>query len=150
MPMHIQDRNIHYKIFGGYILREAFEIGFLAAYDIGGGYMPHIQFVDDVQFISPVEIGAVMKFKATVTCVLKGYAYIIVECIRIIFDHDNNKKIHQKTNDLKLIFHVGDKAKDVIPVAYQEVLQFIKGKDQLIKRIFAPMELQNQQAKINQ
>lgn len=35
-----------------------------------------------------------MKFKATVTCVLKGYAYIIVECIRIIFDHDNNKKIH--------------------------------------------------------
>ena len=30
--MHMQDRNLHGKIFGGHIMREAFEIGWLAAY----------------------------------------------------------------------------------------------------------------------
>lgn len=30
--MHMQDRNLHGKIFGGFLMREAFEIGWLAAY----------------------------------------------------------------------------------------------------------------------
>lgn len=30
--MHYQDRNLHGKIFGGVLMREAFELGWLAAY----------------------------------------------------------------------------------------------------------------------
>lgn len=30
--MHIQDRNLHGKVFGGFVMREAFELGWLNAY----------------------------------------------------------------------------------------------------------------------
>jgi len=30
--MHLQDKNLHGKIFGGHVMREAFELGWLNAY----------------------------------------------------------------------------------------------------------------------
>lgn len=43
-------------------MREAFEIGMIAALDVSRGAIPTIKIIEDIRFISPVEIGSVMKF----------------------------------------------------------------------------------------
>lgn len=48
-------------------MREAFELGWLCAYMFGKGIcMPEIYFIDDIQFIQPVEIGSAVEFTAVV------------------------------------------------------------------------------------
>jgi acyl-coenzyme A thioesterase 9 len=53
--MHSQNLNLHGKIFGGYIMREAFELGWLCAYYyVKGTTFPEIYQIDDIQFIASV------------------------------------------------------------------------------------------------
>lgn len=47
LPMHFSNKNIHGHIFGGYIIREAFELGYLSALMISQGRIPNVQFIDD-------------------------------------------------------------------------------------------------------
>lgn len=55
--MHNQDRNVHGKIFGGLLMRESLELAFVCAFRQGGGIMPRVYHIDDIQFILPVDIG---------------------------------------------------------------------------------------------
>lgn len=55
--MHLQDKNLSGKIFGGYILRLAYELGWLTAFKFLKGVYPKCTHIDDVQFLGPVEIG---------------------------------------------------------------------------------------------
>lgn len=54
---HRQDRNIHGKVFGGYVMRESLELAVVCAYKIGAGKMPLIYHIDDVNFILPIDVG---------------------------------------------------------------------------------------------
>lgn len=58
---HRQDRNIHGKIFGGLVMRESLELAVVCAFKIGGGVLPQIYHIDDIQFILPIDVG---KFKS--------------------------------------------------------------------------------------
>lgn len=48
---HEQNKNIHGKLFGGNIMRECFEIAFMAAYMIGKGEIPQLYHIGDTQVI---------------------------------------------------------------------------------------------------
>ncbi len=52
--MHNEDKNLSGKIFGGFILRLAYELGWLCAYKFLKIGYPRIAHVDDVQFLAPV------------------------------------------------------------------------------------------------
>lgn len=69
--MHGQDRNRHGKMFGGYLMREAFDISYIAA----GAQSPHSSVellrVDQVLFLKPVPIGSVMDLRSKVTLIKK-------------------------------------------------------------------------------
>lgn len=41
-------------------MREALEIGMIAAADVSRGKIPTINIIEDIRFISPVEIGSLM------------------------------------------------------------------------------------------
>lgn len=58
--MHLQDKNLSGKIFGGFILRLAYELGWLTAFKFLKGSYPKCTHIDDVQFLGPVEIGSSM------------------------------------------------------------------------------------------
>ena len=51
MIMFEQNRNVHGKIFGGYIMKKAFEIANVAAVCFFGEQYPHFVFIDDIQFV---------------------------------------------------------------------------------------------------
>ena len=48
-----QQRNIHGRIFGGFLMRRAFELAFSTAYAFAGA-APHFLEVDHVDFFKPV------------------------------------------------------------------------------------------------
>lgn len=50
-----QQRNIHGRIFGGFLMRRAFELAFSTAYAFAGA-APHFMEVDHVDFFKPVSI----------------------------------------------------------------------------------------------
>ncbi|KAA8550509.1 hypothetical protein F0562_002193 [Nyssa sinensis] len=60
-----QQRNIHGRIFGGFLMHRAFELAFSTAYAFAG-MMPCFLEVDHVDFLRPVDVGDFLRFKSCV------------------------------------------------------------------------------------
>nr|XP_043610160.1 acyl-coenzyme A thioesterase 2, chloroplastic [Erigeron canadensis] len=60
-----QQRNLHGRIFGGFLMHRAFELAFSTAYTFAG-LMPHFLEVDHVDFLRPVDVGDFLRFKSCV------------------------------------------------------------------------------------
>ncbi|XP_048499969.1 acyl-coenzyme A thioesterase 2, chloroplastic isoform X1 [Beta vulgaris subsp. vulgaris] len=60
-----QQRNIHGRIFGGFLMHRAFELAFSTAYAFAG-VRPSFLEVDHVDFLKPVDVGDFLRFKSCV------------------------------------------------------------------------------------
>lgn len=60
-----QSQNLHNRIFGGFLMRRAFELAFSNAY-VFGGARPVFQEVDEVSFAAPVDVGDLLVFNSRV------------------------------------------------------------------------------------
>ncbi|PRQ46052.1 putative thiolester hydrolase [Rosa chinensis] len=60
-----QQRNIHGRIFGGFLMRRAFELAFSTTYAFAGA-APHFLEVDHVDFVRPVDVGNFLRLKSCV------------------------------------------------------------------------------------
>lgn len=60
-----QQRNIHGRIFGGFLMRKAFELAFSNAYAFAGA-APKFLEVDHVDFFKPVDVGSFLRLKSRV------------------------------------------------------------------------------------
>ncbi|GLU03913.1 hypothetical protein SLE2022_210840 [Rubroshorea leprosula] len=60
-----QQRNIHGRIFGGFLMHRAFELAFSTAYTFAG-LVPCFLEVDHVDFLRPVDVGDFLRFKSCV------------------------------------------------------------------------------------
>lgn len=58
-----QDRNLHGKVFGGFLMRKAYEIAFAAGWRFTG-VLPKFLALDDITFLAPVETGTLLRFDA--------------------------------------------------------------------------------------
>lgn len=62
---HPQQRNIHGRIFGGFLMNRAFELAFSTAYAFAG-LVPYFLEVDHVDFLRPVDVGDFLRLKSCV------------------------------------------------------------------------------------
>ncbi|GMN50167.1 hypothetical protein TIFTF001_019337 [Ficus carica] len=60
-----QQRNIHGRIFGGFLMHRAFELSFSTAYHFSG-LVPYFLEVDHVDFLRPVDVGDFLRLKSCV------------------------------------------------------------------------------------
>ncbi|XP_076950844.1 acyl-coenzyme A thioesterase 4, mitochondrial-like [Bidens hawaiensis] len=60
-----QQRNTHGRIFGGFLMRRAFELAFATAYAFAGSAPVFLE-VDHVDFLKPVDVGNFLRFKSCV------------------------------------------------------------------------------------
>ncbi|CAK8542572.1 unnamed protein product [Lathyrus sativus] len=60
-----QQRNIHGRIFGGFLMNRAFELAFSTAYAFAG-LVPYFLEVDHVDFLRPVDVGDFLRLKSCV------------------------------------------------------------------------------------
>ena len=76
--MHTQRRNIHGKIFGGFLIKEMIEIGWVTACKYAGEEIV-MQDLTNIYFKRPVDIGCRLTLKALVTFVEGNQLVITVE-----------------------------------------------------------------------
>ena len=60
--MHPQQKNVHNKVFGGYLMRVAYELAWSSSLLYSQGQRPELLSVDDTSFISPVNLGDIVSF----------------------------------------------------------------------------------------
>ncbi|XP_047319208.1 acyl-coenzyme A thioesterase 2, chloroplastic-like [Impatiens glandulifera] len=60
-----QQRNIHGRIFGGFLMRRAFELAYSTAYTFAGSEPSFVE-VDHVDFLRPVDVGNFLRLKSCV------------------------------------------------------------------------------------
>eukprot|EP00039_Didymoeca_costata_P005656 m.83380 g.83380 ORF g.83380 m.83380 type:complete len:440 (-) comp12920_c0_seq4:7885-9204(-) len=63
-----QQRNTAGAVFGGFLIRRAFEIAFATSYLFSGG-TPNFNKVDEVLFLTPVNVGDLVKFESAIIAV---------------------------------------------------------------------------------
>lgn len=78
--MHTEDKNLHGKIFGGYVLRLAYELAWLCVYKYLKGGLPIVTNIDDVQFLAPVEVGSTLDYTARICYIESNLMHVIVNC----------------------------------------------------------------------
>ncbi len=124
--MHLQDRNLHGKVFGGYIMREAFELAWLAAYNFGQGEFPEIYHVDDVAFMSPIDIGNIVQFKAKVVYTVGNLVSVIVTADKI-----SPQKAPVTATEVHVTFFRKTADRVIIPRKYEDGLLYLEAKRRL-------------------
>mmetsp|Transcript_40 Transcript_40/g.62 ORF Transcript_40/g.62 Transcript_40/m.62 type:complete len:472 (-) Transcript_40:232-1647(-) len=65
MIMQPQQRNTAGRIFGGFLVRRAYELAYASAY-MFGGHVPRFRELDEVVFKKPVDVGDLVRFRAFV------------------------------------------------------------------------------------
>lgn len=130
-----QQRNIHNKIFGGYLMRKAFELAFSTAY-LFAGRRPYFSALGDITFQHAVEIGALLDLRAAVVYT-EGNDIQVHVTARV---HQPEKKTVIKTNDFAFSFDLYNEDdnmseqkcyKRVKPQSYAEAMSYIEGRRNL-------------------
>jgi acyl-coenzyme A thioesterase 9 len=75
--MHTQERNVHGKIFGGFLIREMVEIGWVSACKFAEDYVI-MEDLTNIYFKKPVDVGCRLTLRAMITYVEKSRVVITV------------------------------------------------------------------------
>jgi acyl-coenzyme A thioesterase 9 len=76
--MHTQERNVHGKIFGGFLVREMVELGWVAACKFTEDYVI-MEDLTNIYFKKPVDVGSRLTLRASITYVEHNRVVITVE-----------------------------------------------------------------------
>ncbi|EKM52604.1 uncharacterized protein PHACADRAFT_149409 [Phanerochaete carnosa HHB-10118-sp] len=131
LTMYPQERNIHQKIFGGYLMRLAYELGYSSSMLFTRGPVRFLS-LDSISFARPVPIGSVLRLKSHVlhtTSTKEFPALIHVGVEANVVDIRTGSE--QMTNDFRLTWcrEDGEPLKRVVvPMTYQEAMWWVEGK----------------------
>ncbi|XP_041439509.1 acyl-coenzyme A thioesterase 9, mitochondrial isoform X1 [Xenopus laevis] len=120
---HPQERNIFNRIFGGFLMRKAYELGWATACSFGGS-RPYVVAVDDIMFQRPVEIGSLLFLSAQV-CYTES-KYIQVRVHSEVSDPITRE--HHTTNIFHFTFMSDKEVLHIVPQTYGESMLYLDGK----------------------
>ncbi|KAG2385671.1 hypothetical protein C9374_003486 [Naegleria lovaniensis] len=122
MIMHPTNRNIHGKIFGGFLLREAYEIGFITAY-MYTKHKPVFLALNENSFLKPVEVGSVVEFTSQI--VYAGDKSLEIRVEVWVLDPPSGKKLQCNIFHFAFTCPIVHK---VVPDTYAEAMLYLEGK----------------------
>lgn len=132
---HPQERNIHNFIFGGYLMREAFELAYSTASLFTRGRGLIITTVDDLSFVHPVAIGSLLHFQGCIvyTDADPHQAHFQRLHVQVIADVIDPKTESRKTTNTFHFTFICPRAEDktaseVIPETYTDAMRYLEGK----------------------
>lgn len=144
---HPQDRNVHNFIFGGHLMREAFELAYGTALQYTAGAQPLLPMViEDITFVHPVAIGSLINFEATIVYVTDdsskdfeaipkattGCSLLHVEVIADVINPQKGTRV--TTNTFHFTFKAPTPTADLpplLPETYHEAMKYLEGKRRL-------------------
>ncbi|KAJ8310072.1 hypothetical protein KUTeg_011937 [Tegillarca granosa] len=118
-----ESRNLYGKIFGGYIMRKAFELAWTnAAFYCKS--RPYIRIVDGIIFRKPVEVGSLLFLSSQVVYTKKSFLMLKVHAE--VVDLDGSRVV---TNDFHFTFDSKlDNLPNILPKTYAESMIYLDGK----------------------
>ncbi|XP_061483292.1 acyl-coenzyme A thioesterase 9, mitochondrial isoform X2 [Rhineura floridana] len=120
---HPQERNIFNRIFGGFLMRKAYELGWVCAYSYGNS-RPYVVAVDDIMFQKPVEIGSLLLLSSQVCYTEKNNIQVRVHSE--VYDPDT--RVHHTTNVFHFTFMLEKEIPNIVPKTYGESMLYLDGK----------------------
>lgn len=126
-----QDRNVHGKVFGGWLMRRAFEVAWAAGWKATGA-QPKFLALDDVSFQHPVEVGTLVRFDARLSHALGPPAktYVVSVTATMSRPHeaaDARLRSGLTTNTFEFTFYCDPASiPRVYPRTYGEAMAFIQ------------------------
>ena len=120
------DRNVHGKAFGGFVIRSAYDLAYLAAryFTRGKPFVP-VGF-DDAIFVQPVAIGDMVRFTARVVHSGDDGVFRVFVTMDVIEPTDPDR-LPQRSNNLMFVFAANPECRrSVLPTTYSEVLMHVK------------------------
>ncbi|KAG0251770.1 hypothetical protein BG011_007377 [Mortierella polycephala] len=127
--MQPQDRNIHDKIFGGYLMRLAYELAFCNA-SVFINYRPTFLALDEISFRKPVPIGALLDLDSQIAFSEGGehHSFQVMVKADVL---DVEKGTRETTNTFWFTFKDPKKDHDTpkaMPRTYAESMLYLEGK----------------------
>jgi len=150
---HPQNRNIHSKIHGGFLTRQAFELAFNCGY-LFSGTRPVFISMDDNNFIKPVEIGSILSLTSYVVFTAPEEKYLALlerasgdpmmpsenlphPLVNIMVQADviadRKARIYETTNIFHFTFRCEDNAKRILPRTYAEAMSYLQARRRTIQ-----------------
>ncbi|ETS61503.1 hypothetical protein PaG_04250 [Moesziomyces aphidis] len=131
MHMHPQQRNVHQKIFGGFLMRSAYELAWMVSASLVNR---HVQFLslDALSFHAPVPIGAMLQLSSQIVYTSEpeqhphGHTIAGVTVLAEVVDLETGER--KKSNTFHFSFDLGTTNLQVLPQTYKEAMEFIEGK----------------------
>ncbi|KAJ6667594.1 hypothetical protein lerEdw1_016715 [Lerista edwardsae] len=120
---HPQERNIFNRVFGGFLMRKAFELGWASACSYGNS-RPYVVAVDDIMFQKPVEIGSLLLLSSQVCYTERNYIQIRVHTEV----YDPSTREHHTTNVFHFTFMLDKEIPQIVPKTYGESMLYLDGK----------------------
>jgi acyl-coenzyme A thioesterase 9 len=132
--MHPQFRNIHNNIYGGFLMRMAFELSYIAALNFANCSPIEFVYSDNVEFVSPVHIGDVVTFEAEV--VYSNPEENLIH-VRVRADAQTPSKNSGKrtTTVFRFTFRslVDNSVHAIMPNTYREAMHYLSGRRRYLK-----------------
>uniref|UniRef100_A0A0W0FHL1 HotDog ACOT-type domain-containing protein n=1 Tax=Moniliophthora roreri TaxID=221103 RepID=A0A0W0FHL1_MONRR len=130
MLMFPQERNVHQKIFGGYLMRLAYELGFSNASMFSKG---HVRFLslDGISFAKPVPIGSILRLTSYILHSTSSAEYPMLIHVGVTANVvDIKTGLEQTTNEFRFTWckEEGEETRKVVPKTYQEAMLWLEGR----------------------
>ncbi|KAJ7058107.1 Thioesterase/thiol ester dehydrase-isomerase [Mycena amicta] len=134
MLMFPQERNVHQKIFGGYLMRLAYELGFSnSSLFMRGG---HVRFLslDGIAFREPVPIGSILRLTSHVLHSTHSEEFPLIVHVGVtanVVDVETGEE--RTTNEFRFTWCRDEEAdkvskRKVVPKTYKEAMLWLEGK----------------------
>lgn len=128
---HPEERNLYNKIFGGFLMRQAYELAWANAC-LYCKTRPMAVAVDDIFFIKPVEIGSLL-FLSSQIVYTEGSGLQLMVNAEVVQPWQG---IHETTNTFHFTFKSADgDVPVVVPKSYGESMMYISGKRHFMKAL---------------
>eukprot|EP00112_Aurelia_sp_Birch-Aquarium-sp1_P009991 Seg2157.1 transcript_id=Seg2157.1/GoldUCD/mRNA.D3Y31 product="Acyl-coenzyme A thioesterase 9 mitochondrial" protein_id=Seg2157.1/GoldUCD/D3Y31 len=127
---HPQSRNVYNKIFGGFLMREAFELGW-ATTCVHVKSKPSIVCMDDINFKKPVEVGSLLFLSSQIVFTDGNYLQT-----RVHAEVLDPKTGHiDTTNVFHFHFTCAKEFPQIIPMSYGEYMLYLEGRRHSINHL---------------
>lgn len=122
-----QQRNTAGRIFGGFLMRRAYELGFACAY-MNAGERPHFVEVDEVVFTHPVEVGSLLQLESRLlyTKMFANQPHLHVEVTCHIVNPEGRSSVRSNTFCFTFALNEGSTVRRVLPGTRSEAARMVE------------------------
>ncbi|KAI9274699.1 HotDog domain-containing protein [Phascolomyces articulosus] len=147
--MQPQDRNIHNNIFGGYLMRRAYELAYANSTLYLKSQHADLLAMDEVIFRKPVHVGSLLNLKSEIIY-SEGHPHRSFQCRVVAEVVDIEKDTRETTNVFYFTMAATDEKTEprrILPKTYAETMLWLDGKRRRLQGVSSRHLLLEQLAK---